>query len=140
MLQFPINDEEKNTHFIGRLKDDLLKEVKETAQWYKAPDREWSYIIQRENKLRYIEYINETWYWIGWNRSIWQFYTNILNRIEKPEVLELETKSKPILEEEDHKRIDKVPAIDEMSDGHKAGPSRCTIVRKDAEDAEDAED
>ena len=47
------------------------------------------------------------------------------------------TKSTPILQEEDRKQIEKVPAIDKTSDGHEAGPSRCTIVQEDTEDAED---
>ena len=47
------------------------------------------------------------------------------------------TKAKPILLEEDRKRIEKVPIIDETSDGHEAGPSRRTIVQEDTEDAED---
>ena len=62
---------------------------------------------------------------------------NISNKIEKPELLGLGTKAKPILFEEDRKRIEKVPTIDETSDGHEAGPSRRTIVREDSEDAED---
>ena len=45
--------------------------------------------------------------------------------------------TKPILFKEDHKRIEKAPAIDKTSDGHKAGPSRRTIVQEDSEDAED---
>ena len=52
-------------------------------------------------------------------------------------MLGLETKSKPVLQEEDRKRIEKVPAIDETSDGHEARLSRCTIVQEDLEDAED---
>ena len=47
------------------------------------------------------------------------------------------TKLTPILQEEDRKRIEKVPAIDEMSDGHEAEPSRQTIVQEDTEDTED---
>ena len=127
-LKFDISDEGKNTHFIGRQRDDLSKEVKGAAQWYKALDRDWSYILRRENKLRYVEYINNTWYWIGWNESTKAFYTNHTNRIEKLELLGLGTKSTPILQEEDCKRIEKVPAIDKTSDGHKAGPSHRTIV------------
>ena len=65
LLQFPVNKEGKNTHYIGRLKDNLPKEIKGIARWYKAPYRDWSYVINRENKLHYIEYINDTWYWIG---------------------------------------------------------------------------
>ena len=136
-LQFPISEEGKNTHFIGRLKDDLPKEVKGAARWYKAPNRDWSYVLRRENQLRYVEYINDTWYWIGWNKSARQFYTNHTNYIEKPELLGLGTKSKPTLQEKDRKRIEKVPAIDETSDGHEAGPSRRTIVQEDTEDTED---
>ena len=89
--------------------------------------------------MRYVEYINDTWYWIGWNKSARQFYTNQTNRIDKPELLGLGTKSKPALQEEDRKRIEKVPTIDETSDGHKAGPSRRTIVQEEPED-EGAED
>ena len=137
LLKFDISDEEKNTHFVGRLKDDLPKEVKGAARWYKASDREWSYVLWRENKLRYVEYINDTWYWIGWNEKAKAFYTNRTNCIEKPELLGLGTKSTPILQEEDHKRIEKVPAIDETSDGHEAGPSRHTIVQEDTEEDED---
>ena len=62
---------------------------------------------------------------------------NQTNHIEKPELLGLGTKSKPALQEEDRKRIEKVPAIDETSDGHEAGPSRQTIVQEDTEDTED---
>ena len=102
-LKFDISDEGKNTHFVGRLKDDLPKEVKGAAWWYKAADREWSYILRRENKLRYIEYINDTWYWIGWNKKAKAFYTNRTNRIEKPELLGLGTRSTPALQEEDRK-------------------------------------
>ena len=58
-LKFDISDKGKNTHFVGRQKDDLPKEVKGAARWYKAPDREWSYVLRRENKLRYVEYIND---------------------------------------------------------------------------------
>ena len=43
----------------------------------------------------------------------------------------------PILQEEDRKRIEKVPAIDETSDGHEARPSRCTIVQEDFDDDQD---
>ena len=60
-----------------------------------------------------------------------------MNHIEKPELLGLEIKSKPALQEEDRKRIEKVTAIDETSDGHEAGPSRRTIVQEDTEDTED---
>ena len=87
--------------------------------------------------MRYVEYINDTWYWIGWNKSARQFYMNQTNHIEKPELLGLETKLTPILQEEDHKRIEKVPMIDETSDGHKAGPSHRPIVQEDTEDTED---
>ena len=52
-------------------------------------------------------------------------------------MLELGTKAKPILQEEDHKRIEKVLAIDETSDGHRAGPSRRPIVQEEPEDGED---
>ena len=94
-------------------------------------------MLRRENQLHYVEFINDTWYWIGWNKSARQFYTNQTNHIEKPELLGLGTKSKPALQEEDRKRIEKVPAIDETSDGHEAGPSRQTIVQEDTEDTED---
>ena len=127
-LQFDISNKEKNTHFIKRQRDDLPKEVKGVARWYKAPDQDWSYVIQRENKLHYVEYIKDTWYWIGWNKSAKAFYMNRTNHIEKLEQLGLGTKSTPILQEEDHKQIEKVPAIDKTSDGHEAGPSRRTIV------------
>ena len=60
-----------------------------------------------------------------------------MNRIEKPELLGLGTKSKPALQEEDRKWIEKVPAINETSDGHEAGPSQRTIVQEDIEDAKD---
>ena len=100
-------------------------------------DREWSYILQRENKLRYVEYINNTWYWIGWNKKAKVFYMNRTNRIKKPELLGLRTKLTPILQEEDRKRIEKVPAIGETSDRHKAGPSRHTIVQEDTEENKD---
>ena len=43
----------------------------------------------------------------------------------------------PILQEEDRKRIEKVPVIDETSDGHKAGSSQRTIVQEDFDDDED---
>ena len=85
----------------------------------------------------YVEYINNTWYWIGWNKSAQQFYMNQTNHIKKPELLGLGTKSTPILQEEDRKRIEKVPVIDETSDRHKAGPSRRPIVQEDTEDAVD---
>ena len=62
---------------------------------------------------------------------------NQTNRIKKPELLGSGTKSTPILQEEDRKRIEKVPAIDKTSDGLKAGPSHCLIVQEDTEDAED---
>ena len=62
---------------------------------------------------------------------------NRTNRIKKLELLGLGTKSAPILQEEDCRRIEKVPTIDETSDGHKAGPSRRTIIQEDTEDAED---
>ena len=61
---------------------------------------------------------------------------NRTNCIEKPELLGLGTRSTPALQEEDRKRIDKVPVIDETSDGHKAGPSRRTIVQEDFDDNE----
>ena len=99
-LQFPVNKKGKNTHYIGRQKDNLPEEIKGVARWYKAPDQDWSYVINRENKLCYIEYINNTWYWIGWNRSTQQFFTNILKWVEKPELLGLGTKAKPILQED----------------------------------------
>ena len=47
------------------------------------------------------------------------------------------TKLTPILQEEDRKRIEKVPTIDETSDGHGARPSRQMIVQEDLEDTED---
>ena len=87
--------------------------------------------------MRYVEYINDHWYWIGWYGSARQFHTNISKRIEKPKLLGLGTKAKPILQEEDRRRIEGVPAVEETSDGHEAGPSRCTIVQEDTEDAED---
>ena len=52
-------------------------------------------------------------------------------------MLGLGTKAKPILQEEDHRWIEKAPAVDETSDGHKARPSRCTNVQEDSGDAED---
>ena len=52
-------------------------------------------------------------------------------------MLGLGTKAKPILQEEDCRWIEGVPAIDKTSDGHEAGPSRRTIVQEDTEDAED---
>ena len=62
---------------------------------------------------------------------------NQTNRIKKPELLGSGTKSTPILQEEDCKQIEKVPVINETSDGHEAGPSHCTIVQEDTEDTED---
>ena len=62
---------------------------------------------------------------------------NRTNHIEKPELLGLGIRSTPILQEEDRKRIEKVPAIDETSDRHEAGPSRHTIVQEDFDDNED---
>ena len=102
-LQLQLNEEGKNSHFHGRARDDLPKEIKGVARWYKAPNREWGYVINRENKLRYVEYINDNWYWTGWYESSGQFYTNISKKIEKPELLGLGTKAKPILLEEDRK-------------------------------------
>ena len=87
--------------------------------------------------MRYVEYINDNWYWTGWYGSTGQFHTNVSKRIEKPELLGLGTKAKPILQEEDRKRIEKVLAIDETSDGHGAGPSRHPIVQEEPEDSED---
>ena len=87
--------------------------------------------------MRYVEYINDSWYWTSWSGGARQFHTNISKKIEKPELLGLGTKAKPILLEEDRKRIEQVPAIDETSDGHEARPSRHTIVQEDSEDAED---
>ena len=52
-------------------------------------------------------------------------------------MLELGTKAKPILQEEDHRQIEKAPAVDKTSDGHEAGPSQHTIVWEDSGDAED---
>ena len=137
MLQLQLNEEGKNSHFQARLKDDLPKEIKGVAKWYKAPERDWGYVINRENKLRHVEYINDSWYWTGWYGSARQFHMNTSKKIEKPELLGLGAKAKPILFEEDHKRIEKVPAIDETSDGHEAEPSRHIIVQEDTEDAED---
>ena len=62
---------------------------------------------------------------------------NITKKIEKPKLLGLETKAKPILQEEDCRRIEKAPVVNEASDGHKAGPNQCTIVQEDSRDAED---
>ena len=87
--------------------------------------------------MRYIEYINDNWYWTSWYGSARQFHTNISKRIEKPELLGLGTKAKLILQEEDRKQIKKVPVVEETSDGHEARPSRPTIVQEDLEDAED---
>ena len=136
-LQLQLNEEGKNSHFNRRVKDNLPKEIKGVAKWYKAPDRDWGYVINRENKLHYVKYINDNWYWTGWYRSTRQFHTNITKRIEKPELLGLGTKSRPILQEEDCKRIEKAPVVNETSDGHKAGPSQQTIVREESGDAED---
>ena len=136
-MQLQLNEEGKNSHFHGRPRDDLPKEIKGVARWYKAPNREWGYVINRENKLRYVEYINDNWYWTGWYESSGQFHTNISKKIEKPELLGLGTKAKPILQEEDRRRIEKVPAVEETSDRHETGPSRRTIVQEDTEDAED---
>ena len=52
-------------------------------------------------------------------------------------MLGLGIKAKPILQEEDCQWIERIPAIDETSDRHKAGPSQCTIVQEDTEDTED---
>ena len=52
-------------------------------------------------------------------------------------MLGLGTKAKPILQEEDRRQIEKAPAVDKTSDGHKAGPSQHIIVQKDSGDAED---
>ena len=87
--------------------------------------------------MRYVEYINNNWYWTGWYGSAGQFHTNVSKKIEKLELLGLGTKAKPILQEEDHKRIEKVPTIDETSDGHRAGPSRHPIVQEEPEDNKD---
>ena len=122
-LHLQLNKEGKNFHYHRRVRDDLPKEIKWVAKWYKAPDQDWGYMINRENKLRYVEYINDNWYWTGWNGNAWQFHTNITKKIEKPELLGLGTKAKPILQEQDHRRIEKAPAIDDTSDGHKAEPS-----------------
>ena len=62
---------------------------------------------------------------------------NVSKRIEKLKLLGLGTKAKPILQEEDRKRIEKVPAIDETSDGHGAGPSQHPIVQEEPEDSKD---
>ena len=119
------------------MKDDLPKEIKGVAKWYKAPDWDWGYMINRENKLRYVEYINDNWYWTGWYRSARQFHMNIIKRIEKPELLGLGIKSRPILQEEDCKWIEKAPVVNETSDRHEARPSQQTIVWEESEDAED---
>ena len=65
-LQLQLNEEGKNSHYHARVKDDLPKEIKGVARWYKAPDQDWGYVINRENKLCYVEYINDNWYWTGW--------------------------------------------------------------------------
>ena len=74
--------------------------------------------------MRYVEYINDNWYWTGWYESVGQFHTNISKKIEKPELLGLGMKAKPILREEDRRRIEGVPVVEEASDEHEAGPSR----------------
>ena len=136
-MRLQLNEEGKNSHFQARLKDDLPQEIKGVAKFYKAPERDWGYVINRENKLRHVEYINDDWYWTGWNGSARQFHTNISKKIAKPELLGLGTKAKPILKEEDRRRIEGVPAIEETNDGYEAGPSRRTIVQEDTEDVED---
>ena len=68
-LQLQLNKEGKNSHYHRRVRDNLPKEIKGVAKWYKAPNRDWGYVINRENKLHYIEYINDSWYWTGWNGS-----------------------------------------------------------------------
>ena len=102
-LQLQLNEEGKNSHYHTRVRDSLPKEIKGVAKWYKVPDRDWGYMINRENKLHYVEYINDNWYWTGWNGSARQFHINVTKKIEKPELLGLGTKAKPILQEEDHR-------------------------------------
>ena len=49
----------------------------------------------------------------------------------------LGTKAQSVFQEEDWKWIEKVPAVDETSDGHEAEPSWCLIVLEEVEDIED---
>ena len=93
----------KNIFFNIWIDDNLLKEVKGEARWVKTTKRPCTYTLNREGKLRYIEYINDTWYWIAWSDQHKRFFINETFQIEKLEIFELGTKAKPILSEEDRK-------------------------------------
>ena len=73
-----------------------------------------------------VEFINDAWFRTGWSVDIKSFYTNKNQRITRPEQFGLGTKEAPILSEEDQKRLQGVPSIEETYDGQEEGPSTRT--------------
>ena len=71
-----------------------------------------------------VEFINDTWYRIAWSKDAGKFYTNTNQRIQYPEEFGLGTKATPILSEEDQRRLQGVPSIEETQEGQQERPQK----------------
>ena len=80
-------------------------------------------MVYVEGKACTVEFINDTWFRTGWSVDIKSFYTNKNQRITHPEQFGLGTKEAPILSEEDQRRLQGVPSIEETHNGQEEGPS-----------------
>ena len=113
----------QNVYYQPRRRDDLPKEIRGKARWTLQKTRDWSYVVYVEGKARTVEFINDAWFRTGWSVDIKSFYTNKNQKITHPEQFGLGTKEAPILSEEDQKRLQGVPSIEETHDGQEEGPS-----------------
>lgn len=112
-----------NVHYEACIQDNLPREIRGRARWTKIGDKDWSYAIHIEEKLQFLEYISDMWYWTVWSTDAQRYFTNLSQKIRWPELFGLGTKNKPILSTEVKRRLEKASAIEELSDGQEEGSS-----------------
>jgi hypothetical protein len=95
-----------------RQADDLPNEIKGKAKWssHQGLNGESAYYIINKGQVGALEYINDEWYWLRYNKNAGLCYSAPTFRISNPAIFGLGTKALPFLTEEDCIRLQAYPA------------------------------
>jgi len=127
-LTFPKKSDDE-IHFNNRTKDDLPVSIKGIAEWKVRQDfRQSAYLLGDKTQVQAIEYINDEWYNIFWERASNNFSVARIDKILDPTNRGLGTRFTPFGIREPAASDDVVETISEADKPSEHSPEDTPVV------------